>query len=69
MHTPLDIDQNTTTDVDKMIREFRDRKVSTLRKLSDKIAERLAPSVRTSTTHGESIAYERLKWTSATPRG
>lgn len=65
MHKP--IDQNTT-DIDKKIRDFMDRKASPWRTLSDKIAERLAPSVRTSARDGENISYERIKWTSATPR-
>jgi len=66
MHTP--IDPHTTTDVDKMIRDFQDRKTSVFRKLSNKIAERLAPSVRSTTLHGEDISYERLKWTTLIPR-
>lgn len=65
MHTPID---QKTTDVEKMIRDFQDRKTSVFRKLSDRIAERLAPSVRTKTSHGEDIAYERLKWSALSPR-
>lgn len=59
MHTPID---PNTTDVDKKIRDFHDRKASPLRALSDKIAERLAPSVR-GNTRSRDITYEPLRWT------
>lgn len=63
MHTPID---QHTTDVDKKIRDFRDRKSSPLRTLSEKIAERLAPSVR-SNTISRDIKYEPLQWTNVMP--
>lgn len=54
---PTDIDQNA---IDTKIRNFMDRKTSSWRTLSDKIAERLAPAVHGSHL-SEGIRYEQLK--------
>jgi hypothetical protein len=64
MHMPIDIDQHTT-DVDKRIRDFNDRKTSPLRALSDKIAERLAPASRKNSSLSKDISYETLQWGTA----
>jgi len=64
MHTPIDIDQHTT-DVDKKIRDFHDRKTSPLRALSDKIAERLAPATRKNSASSQDITYEPLRWSAS----
>ncbi len=61
MYTPTNVHQNTN-DIDQRIRDFMDRKTSPWRALSDKIAERLAPTAGARTKTRDNIGYETLRW-------
>ncbi|GEM_PF-5306506 len=68
MYTPINVDQNTN-DIDQKIRDFMDRKTSPWRVLSDRIAERLAPTSDSRTRTRDDIGYETTHWRRAVPNG
>lgn len=59
MRIPIEQD---TTDIDQRIHDFMDRKASPWRKISQKVAERLVPTVYRRTAGSGGIYYEVLRW-------